>query len=406
MNISLYRPQLAEAVGSAVSDYATIKQNQAKMGLLQRETAREDIKMGLLKAANTRAETEFKQEQEKRNYPHYKDELFSSGGLMGGLGETTQNTMWDVARRMKIVETNKETGEEFIPEWKFQLGMEQFKQSSELKKEVAKSVYVDTITAIGQAENELKEAQQSGKIMKPEVLQGMQKKVESLRATLHQTRKQLNAYGVKIEDERKFQTGPGGQVFEATGEPGTQLLPVTPGVTEEAEITGNIVRDKSSPTGYSYVDKQGKIISKGAPMPSVYKPTEGEKEPKYTVQQRIDDARQDYNNKRRSIMDKGNVPFDFLTNMADMSKASAETKKALEENDRAYDSKVEKLTGERPLGTSKAKIEEGAKAKNPVQIRTDFQKDPSMKGNTLSKEWVPYKGYKVYKNGKVMGYYY
>jgi len=41
---------------------------------------------------------------------------------------------------------------------------------------------------------------------------------------------------------------------------------------KETEMTGNVVRDKDSETGWAYTDKQGNIIARNAPMPSVYKP--------------------------------------------------------------------------------------------------------------------------------------
>lgn len=44
--------------------------------------------------------------------------------------------------------------------------------------------------------------------------------------------------------------------------------------TEKPEMTGNVVRDKDSETGWAYADKQGNIIARNAPMPSVYKPTQ------------------------------------------------------------------------------------------------------------------------------------
>ena len=174
-------------------------------------------------------------------------------------------------------------------------------------------------------------------------------------------------------------------------------------VGKEAEITGNVIQDKTSPTGYSYVDKQGKVIAKGAPMPSVYKLPEGKKITPQEALKRITELEK---MKVTLQTTKGADPF-----MLFMAKDNPEMLDMLQKGDitGAID-QIDREIGflEKHTGGSKKEVKpvEGTKAKNPTQIRTDFQKDPSMKGNTLSKEWVPYKGYKVYKNGKVVGYYY
>lgn len=78
---------------------------------------------------------------------------------------------------------------------------------------------------------------------------------------------------------RHFERGFGEtQVFEDGKLRGSVPIAEKPGAGTSPNITGNIVQDQSSPSGYSYVDQQGQIIAQGAPPP---KSTQG-KDPNIT----------------------------------------------------------------------------------------------------------------------------
>src|SRR4030042_3146341 len=181
MNLASYRPQISEAVGSAVGNFIDIKNKQEQMGLLRQETQRENIRMGLLQAQGQREQKKFEQEQELFNTPIKVKELFSQNppseyqtlGIpnLSDVGQNTQNTLMGILKSMPdVIQKNKITGEEEIPLGKLKIVQDQLKQSLELKTELTKEEYGDTSMAISQAEDEYSQMLQSQKVLKPEVI--------------------------------------------------------------------------------------------------------------------------------------------------------------------------------------------------------------------------------------------